>query len=510
MSEDNPLSPILTSQEKSREGARSPDADTDRPTSFAQQRLWFLDQLEPGNPAYNEQVVVCLEGPLDVPALEASLTEIVRRHETLRTSFVTIGEESRQIVSPPRTVRLTQVSLQQWPENERDAEALRLAAEEAGRPFDLARGPLYRTVLLALEERRYVLVLTLHHIITDGWSAGVLLRELSLLYGAFSAGKPSPLSELPIQYGDFAKWQREWLEGEVLESLLSYWKRQLGGNLPVFSLPTDRPRPKVQTFRGARHSVLLPRKTADALRSLGLDEGTTLYMTLLAAFQTLIFRLTGQEDVLVGTDIANRRYAETEALIGFFVNLLVLRTDLSGNPPFRELLSRVREVALGAYAHQDLPFEKLVEELRPERDLSRNPLVQVLFVMLNLPKSEVSLSGIRGTRLDPGTDVARFDLAVFITESEEGLLANWVYNVDLFEASTITAMSERYCRLLESIAENPDSRLESLEIDSEAARHRLREASLERRDSQSARLRSIRRRGIDLSGEFVDQEKVPR
>jgi len=470
-----------------------------RETSFAQQRLWFLDQLEPGNPAYNDQITVALKGSLDVEALEAGLTEIARRHETLRTTFAMRGEEPRQLISPPAPLRLIRGNLEELPQEQRQAEALRWAAEEAEHRFDLSEGPLFRTILLRLDDQRHVLILTMHHIITDGWSKGVLFRELAALYRAFSSGQPSPLADLPIQYGDFARWQREWLREEALESQLSYWKQKLGGKLPVFNLPTDHPRPVIQSFRGARQVLSLPREMSEALKLLGFDEGATLYMTLLAAFQILLQRQTGQDDIVVGTTITGRTHVETEGLIGFFVNLLVLRTDLSGNPRFGELLRRVRDVALEAYAHQDLPFEKLVEELRPERDLSRNPLVQVLFVMQKLPWSEVSFPGLEVTVLEPGTDIARFDLAVFVSESEAGWLVNWVYNAELFEAATIDAMCRRYERLLRNILENRDAPLEELEMLSETEKQRLQEARNERLQAQSLRLRSMRRKAISLS-----------
>lgn len=481
------------------EGERAGATPLPRPTSFAQRRLWVLDQLDPGNPAYNDQVVLAFDGPLDVRALEASLSEIERRHETLRTTFSTAEGEPIQLVWPPAPFRLEVLILKELSEESREAQLWRLAEGEADRPFDLARGPLQRSVLLRADDRRHVLVLTMHHIVTDGWSKEVFLRELGALYEAFSSGRPSPLPELPIQYGDFARWQREWLRGEVLESLVSYWKGQLGKDLPVVNLAGDRARHGLRSFRGGRQTSRVPRELTAALKALSLDEGATLYMTLLAAFQTLIFRLTGDEDVLVGTDIANRSHVETEALIGVFVNLLVLRTDLGGNPRFRELLGRVRTVALDAYAHQDLPFDQLVHELRPDRDLSRNPLVQVLFVMHNLPSAEASFPGLRVAALDPKTDIARFDLAIFITESEGRLLVKWVYSTDLFEASMVASLSGRFERLLGSIVEDPDTRLRSLEILSEAEKHRLRDAENERLGAQSARLRSKRRRAIDLS-----------
>jgi hypothetical protein len=353
--------------------------------SFAQQPLWFLDQLDPGTPAYNIHSAVYLTGRLDVRVVERSLNEIVSRHEALRTTFASQEGGAVQLIAPFLDVSLPVVDLQKLSEVEREIEIQRLTEEESQWRFVLERGPLFRASLWRLGKERHILSLTVHHIVADGWSMRVLFRELGLLYEAFSAGKPSPLSELPVQYADFAVWQRQWLQGEELERLLSYWRDHLGGSLPVMELPTDHPRPAVQTFRGARQSVVLSRALSGFLRDLSRREGVTLFMVLLAAFKVLLHRYAGQAGIVVGTADAGRNRTEVEGLIGFFVNALVLRTDLSGNPTFRELLARVREVCLGAYAHQELPFERLVEELQPERDLSRTPLFQVLFNMHNLP-----------------------------------------------------------------------------------------------------------------------------
>ena len=360
------------------------------PLSFAQQRLWFIDQLEPGNSAYNFPAAVRLKGPLNVEALEQSLNEIVRRHEALRTTFTTADGSPAQIIAPTLTVRPAVVNLQELPESEREAEVQRLVIEEARLPFELARGPLLRMTLLRLAEEEHVGLLTMHHIVSDGWSTGILIREMAVLYEAFSCARPSPLPELPVQYADFAYWQRQWLQGEVLETQLTYWKRQLLG-APLLELPTDHPRPAIQTFRGSHHSLLLPKHVGEGLRALSRQEGITLFMTLLAAFQILLHRYTDQDDLNVGTPIANRNRLEIEGLIGFFVNTLVMRTDLSGNPTFREVSRRVREVCLEAYAHQDLPFERLVEELHLERSLAHNPLFQVMFVMQNAPVQALGL-----------------------------------------------------------------------------------------------------------------------
>src|SRR5918992_707022 len=344
--------------------------------SFAQERLCFLDQLEGPSATYNEQVGLRLSGLLDVGALQRSLGEIVRRHEVLRTSFPTVEGVAVQRIAPVLEVGLPVVELQGLDEGERDAEVRRLAAEEARRPFDLARGPLLRVCLLKLGEEEHGLLLTAHHIVADGWSGEVFIRELSALYQAFSRGLPSPLAGLPIQYADFAQWQRRWLRGEVLEGQLAYWRGQLAGAPSLLELPTDHPRPPVQRFRGATVAFGLDSELTHGLKGLSQRAGVTLFMTLLGAFVTLLSRYSGQEDVVVGPPVVNRNRQETEGLIGFFVNTLVLRVDLAGNPSFEALLGRVRGVALAAYAHQEVPFERVVEALEPERSLSHSPLFQ--------------------------------------------------------------------------------------------------------------------------------------
>ncbi|WP_445299506.1 amino acid adenylation domain-containing protein [Microcoleus sp. B3-A4] len=454
-----PISPI------SREG--------DLPLSFAQQRLWFLDQLMSGTPLYNLPNALRLKGSLNVTALEQSLSEIVRRHEALRTTFSAVNGQPIQVIHPAVTLLLPIVDLRKLPETEREAEAQRLAAEEAQRPFDLVNEQLFRVKLLHLGQEEYCLLLTMHHIVSDGWSLGVFMRELTALYEAFSTEKSSSLPELPIQYADFGVWQNEWLVGEVLEVQLNYWKRHLGGQLPVLELPTDRPRPPVQTYRGARQSLELPKKSSDALKALSQQEGVTLFMTLLAVFQILLYRYTGQEDVIVGSPIANRNRVEIEGLIGFFVNTLVLPTELSGEPSFRELLGRVREVALGAYAHQDLPFEKLVEELQLERDLSRNPLFQVMFVLQNAPISALEFRGLSLTPLEVHNGTAKFDLTLELEESAEGIRGWFEYNTDLFDTLTITRMANHFQTLVEGIVANPEQRLWGLPLLSAAQQHQL-------------------------------------
>jgi len=433
------------------------------PASFAQQRLWFLSQLVPENPFYNVSAAVRLCGQLNIAALEQTFNEIGRRHESLRTTFAVVEEQLTQVITPNLNLPLSIVDLQAVPASEREIAVKRLATEEAQRPFDLTVGPLLRVKLLKLNETEYVLLLILHHIVSDGWSMGVLIGELSALYAAFSLGKPSPLPELPIQYADFAHWQREWLQGEVLESQLAYWRQQLA-DISVLNLPSDRPRPPVQSYRGATQPIELPQHLTKALFVLSQQEGVSLFMTLLAAFQTLLYRYTGQEDIAVGSPIANRNRSELEGLIGFFVNSLVLRTDLSSNPTFRELLGRVREVALGAYAHQDLPFEKLVQELHPQRDLSRHPLFQVAIALQNTPQEALELPGLKLNQFEFDSGTARLDLEFHLWQSPEGLKGQITYSTDLFEQTTIARMLGHFQTLLEGIVANPEQRLSELRI----------------------------------------------
>jgi len=442
------------------------------PLSFAQQRLWFLDQLEPGSSIYNIFTSVPFDEPIKVAALEQSLNEIVRRHESLRTTFVAVDGQPFQLIAPSLRLPLPVVDLRGWAAPGREAEAQRLASAEAARPFDLAQGPLLRATLLRLEEQASVLLLVMHHIVTDGWSMGVLFQELSALYQAFSQGQASPLAELPIQYADFAVWQRQWLQGEVLERQLAYWRRQLA-DLPVLQLPSDRARPAIPSFRGASQFLLLSEELTAALRALAQGEGVTLFMTLLAAFQTLLHRYSGQAEIVVGSPIAGRNRAEIEGLIGFFVNTLVLRTDLSGDPSFRTLLGRVREVALGAYAHQDVPFEKLVEELQPERDLSRNPLFQVTLQLFSAPSSDEETPTATLRSLEIERETAVFDVTFHLWEGPEGLSGQFEYSTDLFEAATIARLARHFQTLLEGVVANPDQRLSELPLLTQRERQRL-------------------------------------
>ncbi|MEG4144515.1 amino acid adenylation domain-containing protein [Microcoleus sp. Pol12B5] len=443
------------------------------PTSFAQQRLWFIDQFEPGNPFYNLPAAVLLKGRLNVVVLELCFKEIVRRHEALRTTFATVDGQPVQVVGENFNFGLQVLDLQQLAVTEREEKVKQLAAEEASKPFDLTKGPLLRASLLQLDAEEYFLLLTLHHIIFDGWSIGVFLQELAALYEAFLMGKPSPLPELSIQYADFAIWQREWLAGDRLQTQLNYWKKQLSGAPPLLELPADRPRPPVQTYRGAKESFLIPKTLRSALKKLSRQENLTLFMTLLAAFKTLLYRYTGQADIPVGSPIANRNRAEIQGLIGFFVNTLVLRTDLSGEPTFRELLDRIREVSLEAYAHQDLPFEKLVEELQPDRNLSYNPLFQVAFVLQTPPVAAESIAGLNLTFLDVENQTAKVDLTLYLEEKQEEISGQLEYSTDLFDAVTIRRMAGHLIALLEGIAANPDRRIEELPLLGEKERHQL-------------------------------------
>lgn len=431
--------------------------------SFAQQRSWFLDQLTPENPFYNMPKTIRLVGQLNVPALTQTLNEIVRRHETLRTRFALVNGRPRSFVTPHVLLELRTATVEALPEAERLSAARELLVEDAQRPFNLQRGPLIRPFLVKLHDQEHILQLTMHHIASDGWSTGVLHRELTLLYPAFYEGNPSPLPELPLQYADFAAWQRQWLQGDRLNTHLAYWRHQLQ-NLPTLELPTDRPRPPMQTVVGSRLLFKLPIALTQAAEALSQKEGVTLFMLLVATFQTLLHRYSNQEDIVIGTPIANRNRAEIENLIGFFANMLVLRTDFSNNPTFRELLKRVREVALTAYEHQDLPFEKLVEELQPERDLSRTPLFQVVFALQNAPMPPLKLPHLtlNSFPIDKGT--AAYDLNLSMWRTSETLHGRIEFNTHLFGAATITRFITHFQQLLEAIVAEPDTPVAALSL----------------------------------------------
>ncbi|HEV2846525.1 MAG TPA: condensation domain-containing protein, partial [Thermoanaerobaculia bacterium] len=444
------------------------------PLSFAQQRLWFIDQLQPGTALYNLALALRVEGPLRPEVLRRCLGEITRRHEAVRTVFVLQGDAPVQVIMPPVPFGLPLVDLSALPEAAREATALALTAEEAERPFDLTRDPMLRGVLVRLAPEDHTVALATHHIASDGWSMGVLVREVSVLYAAFAEGEPSPLPEPPVQYADFAVWQRSWLHGEVLEREIDWWRHQLAGLPPLLELPTDHPRPAVQSFRGANRPVWLPAGLVQQAEELGRREGATLFMVLLAAFQTLLARHSGQDDLAVGTPIAGRNRVEIEELIGVFVNNLVLRGGLAGDPTFREMLVRVRETALAAYLHQDVPFEKLVDELAPERSLAHSPLFQVMLVLQNAPTESLEIEDLRLLPVDVETATAKFDLTFNLSEHEGGLAGLIEYATDLYDAATVDRLIAHFERLLAGMVEEPERRAGEVELLTDAEALQLR------------------------------------
>ena len=440
------------------------------PLSFAQERLWFIDQLEPGSAVYNIPVARHLGGALDQAALERSLGEIVRRHESLRTVFKEVDGSPVQVVAPFGGFTLPVEDLSGLSEADREAAVRQRTGEEARRAFDLAAGPLFRATLLRLHAEEHVLLLSMHHIVSDGWSMDVLFRELSALYAAYREGGESPLPELAVQYADYAVWQREQLEGEVLDRQLSYWTERLAGAPELLELPTDRPRPPARTYQGAAVPVSFSPELLERLQTLGRSEGATLYMVLLGAFQVLLSKYGGGEDIVVGSPIAGRTRGEVEELIGFFINTLVLRTDLSGDPSFREMLQRVREVTLGAYEHQDVPFEKLVAELQPERSLSHSPLFQVMFTLQNAEGGGSALPGLSVSGAGAAMEIAKFDLSLTLSTTDQGLQGALNYSTDLFEPDTIERMVGHLERVLEQVAADADARLSRLDLLGESER----------------------------------------
>ncbi|HZI15720.1 MAG TPA: condensation domain-containing protein, partial [Myxococcus sp.] len=443
------------------------------PLSFAQQRMWFLDQLEPGSVAYNMPAVVRLDAPVDTDALRRSLVELVQRHEALRTTFIQGDDSPLQLISPRAELPLALVDLStQWPEAAR-AELHRQLREELLCPFDLTRGPLVRAGLWKLGPADYVLALNMHHIVSDGWSMGVLVREVAALYEAFAQGRPSPLPPLPLQYADYAVWQRQWLQGAVLEEQLAWWRRQLSG-LTTLELPTDKPRPPVQTLRGALVPVALTPAVSDALRALCQREGATPFMALLAAFQLLLSRYSGQQDIATGSPIAGRQRGELEGLIGFFINTLVLRARVEPREPFLHLLRQAKESALGAYAHQDVPFERLVEELQPARDLSRSPLFQVFFALQNTPEAPLQEGALAPRPFElKGSATSKFELHLNLTDGPEGFQGALGYNTDLFEAATVHRMAEHFRTLVEAVVARPEAPLASVSMLAPAERQQV-------------------------------------
>ncbi|HYR12414.1 MAG TPA: amino acid adenylation domain-containing protein, partial [Longimicrobium sp.] len=443
------------------------------PLSFAQERLWFIDRLEPGSPVYNIPAARRLGGALDEAALERALGEIVRRHESLRTVFAEADGAPVQVIAPFGGFALPVEHLSGLSAADREAAVRRRAGEEARRAFDLSAGPLFRATLLRLGEEDHVLLLSMHHIVSDGWSMGVLFRELSALYEAYREGRESPLPELPVQYADYAVWQRAQLEGEVLDRQLGYWRERLADAPALLELPTDHPRPAMQTFRGAYERIELPGELLERLQALGRSEGATLYMTLLGAFQVLLSKYSGSGDIVVGSPIAGRTRREVEDLIGFFVNTLVLRTDLSGNPRFREVLGRVRGATLGAYEHQEVPFERLVAELQPERSLSHSPLFQVSFALQDVEEPGSGLAELNTERVTTDFAHAKFDLSLDFVATRQGLRGGLSYSTDLFERGTIVRMLSHLHRVLEQVAENADVRLSQLELLAAAEREQV-------------------------------------
>ena len=438
--------------------------------SFAQERLWFLEQLGLVGTAYNMMHSLRVHGPMDITALERACGELIQRHESLRTRFAMLGSEPVQIVDPPGPFQLRHVDISDLPELDRVGRARQLAQEDAQRRFDLAAGPLLRVTLIRLAAVDHVLLLSMHHIISDGWSMAVLMRELRALYAAHISAHPANLPPLPVQYGDYAVWQRQWLRGAALEQQMQYWRERLSHAPPALELPTDRPRPAVASFKGDVLSFGLPLALSTALGKLARSSGATLFMILLAAYQVLLSRYSGQQDIVVGSPIAGRTQRQAEELIGFFVNMLVLRTDLRGDPSFRELLGQVKETTLGAYAHQDLPFEKLVAELQPERDLSRQPLFQAVLGLQNVPQEDFDLSGLTPQPF-PGEEVtAKFDLALLILERPVGVVGSFEYATELFDRQTIARMASHLRVLLEGVVECPDARISELALMTPAER----------------------------------------
>ena len=438
--------------------------------SFAQERLWFLDQLNPESAVFNVPLTVKLTGAIDAEALWRSVNEIVRRHEILRTTFLTRDGLPEVLVAPELNIELPVIDLTVYPTSQRESQAHVFLSEEEQRPFDLTHGPLIRTKLFRLSDRDHRFIVNMHHIVSDGWSLVLFFEELSAIYAAFSAGQESPLREAPIQYFDYSAWQREWLQGELLQKQVSYWKNQLGNEIPVLELPTDRPRPQVQTFNGAREWLVLSEQLTAAVLALAQREGVTQFIALLTAFKVLLHRYSGQDDIIVGSPIANRPQTETESLIGFFLNNLALRSDLSGNPTFREALARVRKTALDAYANQDVPFEKLIESLKPERDLSRTPIFQVYFNLFNFA-DQIKLPGAGDTVTfvqaweQSDEKLSKFDLTLYAGLQGQRLKLAFVYNTDLFDASSIQLMLEHFRSLLTAAVADPEKSISELSLE---------------------------------------------
>jgi acyl carrier protein len=469
------------------------------PLSFAQQRLWFFDQVTPGSNAFNIAEAIRLNGPLSASALEQTLDEVIRRHEVLRTTFPSVEGQARQVIAPALNINMEVFDLRQLPTDVRESEARRLAQQEAQRPFDLGRGPLMRAALLRLDEEEHVVLLTMHHIISDAWSIGVLVREVAALYETFLRGASSTLAELPLQYADFAHWQRAWLQGETLDAHLSYWKERLAGAPPLLEMKTDRPRRLEPSFNGARHSFSFSESLTQSLKALSRQEGSTLFMTLLSAYQILLHHETGQSDITVGTDVANRNRFEVEPLIGFFINQLALRASVAPAASYKEMLGHVRDVTLGAYAHQDLPFDRLVDGLKVERTTRYSPLFQVKLVFQNAPLPPLQLPGLSVSSMGINSGMSRFDLQLTLWE-ETGILRGWFeYNSDLFDAATIEHLGEDLTTITERVIAQPNILIRELDlILDEAQGQRESIKKEESKDALAQKYKTVRRKAISV------------
>lgn len=472
--------------------------DENLPLSFAQQRLWFLDQLVPNNPLYNMPGSVRLEGKLDLKVLENVINEVFRRHEALRTRIELEKGLPVQVIDEWEPRRLELEDLTSLSREEKEEEVSRIVKEDVETGFDLSRGPLLRVKAIKLEEEEHVIVLTMHHIVSDAWSMGLFINEIALLYEAFREEKRSPLPELNLQYADYAHWQRRYLNGETLEKHLKYWKRQLGGKLPVLDLTGDHPRPSVPSYLGATKSFSFSAELSHSLRALCKQEGVTLFIAMLAAFKTLLYRCTAEADIVIGTTMANRNRVEIEHLIGFFVNILPMRTNLGDNPRFTELLKRVKEVALGAYTYQEMPFDELVKEIQPERELGQTPLFNIVFGVQNALEAETQLTGLKISPVIAGQEPARNDLMLIVTDGAKALRAGWTYDTDLFEEERITRLHNHFEALLSSIVARPNARLDEIDMLSEAEKLQQASSRLSREEHNYNRFKSVKPSAVTL------------
>jgi hypothetical protein len=483
------------------------------PASYAQERLWFIDLLERNSSAYNVPLAVRLHGELDRRALEQSFDRLIHRHEILRTTFALEGEILNQVVGEISSVAIRFDDLTALPEQQRDAEARLLATLEAREPFDLATGPLMRVSLLRLAAEDHVLLVTMHHIISDGWSMGIFMQELSACYNSFAAGREPELRELPLQYADYAIWQREWLQGSVLNEQLEYWREHLTGAPALLELPADRPRPTAPTHHGTTKMFMLPKEVSQGLRILSRTEDVTLFMMLLAGWQMLLSYYSGENDIVIGTNVANRNRSDLEGLIGFFINQLAIRTSLSANPTFRELLVRVREATLSAYAHQELPFEKVVEALNPKREPGYSPLFQVKINLVNTPEDTVSFGNLELRHFRVRQEGSHFDLTLSMEETGSGVLAAVQYSTDLFNEQTIVDMMADYEFLLTSVVADPDVKVETLRSVIKQRRDERHQTRIgEYKAEQKRKLTNLKRRFLEpprpeLGGDY-DEHRI--